>query len=116
MPEPPGDDAVRQLQLSSPPPPPLPAVPAVEAPPVTTTLPPLDRPPVAAPPLALPPVAWPPVAWPPVLAEPPVGVTLPEPRNVVTLCASRDTDSEPFEALTLPSFARLLLPEVVNLS
>jgi hypothetical protein len=52
-------------------------------------------------------------AEPPAPPEPPVPVDTPVPCKVVTLDASRVRESEPFEADTLPSLARLLLEEVV---
>ena len=61
------------------------------------------------------PVAPPTLEEPPVLEEPPAGGELPDPTNDVTLEASNDTDSEPFEAVTAPSLARLLLEDVVYL-
>lgn len=55
---------------------------------------------------------------PPLPEEPPVpeGVIEPEPCKVVTLCASRVTESEPPEAVTVLPLARLLLEEVVKVS
>jgi hypothetical protein len=45
-----------------------------------------------------------------------VGSREPDPRKVVTLCASNDKESDHFETLSLPSRARLLLADVVNLA
>jgi hypothetical protein len=53
---------------------------------------------------------------PPVPEEPPAPVMVPEPCKVVTLDASKDSVTEPLEAVTLPSLARLLLLDVVYLS
>jgi len=53
---------------------------------------------------------------PPVPEEPPAPVMVPEPCKVVTLDPSKDSVTEPFEAVTLPSLARFLLLDVVNLS
>jgi hypothetical protein len=105
--------------------------PAAIAPPVLRTPPVAFAPPVAvvppavvAPPvLGTPPVDFaPPVAFappvpgdPPVPGEPPTPV-LPEPTNDVTLDASKDVDRVLFEAVTVPSLARLLLEDVVYLA
>lgn len=73
-----------------------------------------------APPLPLaPPIAVEPpllAVEPPLPVEPPAPVIVPLPCKVVTLDPSKDTVSEPLVAVTLPSLARFLLLDVVNLS
>jgi hypothetical protein len=100
--------------LGKPTEPPLPVRPpfAVDPPLPPAPPAPLEPPFADAPPA---PETPPLVAPPPVPAAPPVPA-LPEPTSDVTLDASRDTDSEPFVALTEPSLLRLLLAEVVYLA
>ena len=73
------------------------------------------RPP--APPTPLEPATdWAPpeLVAPPAALDPPLPpVEAPLPCKVVTLDASRATVSAPFEAITVPSFAKLLLEDVV---
>ena len=112
--------------------PPMPGAPPVDFVPAALSAPPvLVNPPVVAleppePVLAMfveppAPVAPPLLDAPPVLVAPPVPEApavpvLPEPTSDVTLDASKDTDIEPFEAVTVPSLARVLLEDVVYLA
>jgi len=96
---------------------------AAEPPTVTDDTPPVGRAPPAVaeePPIGLvPPAAVdeePPVlvlVAPPVLGAPPP--VFPVPTNEVTLDASKGTDIEPLDAVTVPSLASVLLEDVVYL-
>ena len=91
-------------------PPTLFAPPTWFAPPALLAPPLLLAPPVLlAPPMLL----APPILLPPAPPEPPVPVEGPVARKVVTLEASRVTESAPFAAATMPSLARLLAEDVV---